>query len=202
MWARDSSIARNRFVMQSLLTLPFGHGRRWMNHAPQVLDELLGGWRLMWTTQLQQGGYFSPSFTGTDPSNTNSVGGLPDCVANPNLPPGQRIPTAWFNAAAFAAPPAGVGRFGNCGVNIIEGPGIAIQNANLVKQFRITERINTEFHFMVLDLFNSPFFNNPAANISVPAQVGHITSLAASQDPSNATTVSQRIICFRLRINF
>jgi hypothetical protein len=68
--------------------------------------------------------------------------GLPDRIANGNLPTDQRKLTRWFNPAAFAAPPAG--RYGNSGVNVLEGPGLNTQHVNLVKNFKITERIKRE----------------------------------------------------------
>src|SRR5947208_12258337 len=94
---------------------------------------VLGGWRMMWISIFQSGQYFSPSFSGSDPSNTNTSGGLPDRIANGNVDPGQRSVNRWFDPAAFATPPAG--RFGNSGVNILEGPGISLQHVSVVKQF-------------------------------------------------------------------
>ena len=90
--------------------------------AHKGVDEILGGWRLIWVSYMQTGQFFSPSFSDTDPSNTNSFGGLPDRVCNGNLPSGQRTVEHWFDTSCFVEPPPG--RFGNSGVNVLEGPGL------------------------------------------------------------------------------
>ena len=59
-----------------------------------------------------------------------------------------------------------------------------------------------EFQTLILDLFNSPTFNFPANNISVPGQVGRLNAVLAQGDPGNATTVSNRFITMRLRLVF
>jgi hypothetical protein len=59
---------------------------------------------------FQTGQYFSPSFSGSDPSNTNTSGGLPDRICDGNLPAGQRGGSRWFGTSCIAVPPGG--RFG------------------------------------------------------------------------------------------
>jgi hypothetical protein len=203
-WNHDQYTSRHRAVGTAYYQLPFGKGRQFMTNAPGAVDAVLGGWRAMWVTTLQSGQYFTPSFSGSDPSHTNTVGGIPDRIANGNLPPDQRKVERWFDPTAFAVPAQG--RFGNSGVNILEGPGIAQHNVSVIKQFKATERIGVEFQAMILDLFNTPTFLLPAtatnANISVPAQVGRLTSTLSQGDPGNATIVSSRNVILRLRVVF
>jgi hypothetical protein len=71
-------------------------------------------------------------------------------------------------------PPAG--RFGNSGVNILEGPPLHVHNVNIIKIFPLTERFDLEFSAAFTNLFNHPNFLNPAADISVPGQVGIISA--------------------------
>ncbi len=199
-WNRDQYTARNRFVLNANIDLPFGHGRLFLAHAPAAVNGILGGWRMIWATVLQSGQYFSPSYSGSDQSNTNTSGGLPNRVADGNLPAGQRVVTEFFDASAFVVPPKG--QFGNSGVNILQGPGVSLEDLSVVKEFKVTERWRVQFQTMILDLFNTPTFTFPAANISVPGQVGRISALLTSGDPSNATLVSNRSIVMRLRIGF
>ena len=111
---------------------------------------------------------------------------------------GSRGVTRWFDASAFAVPQAG--RFGNSGVNILEGPGISVQHLSVMKEFRVTERWRLEYQAMFLDLFNTPTFNFPNANISVPGQVGRLFSLqGAGGDPGYS---SSRTVMMRLRVSF
>jgi hypothetical protein len=199
-WNRDQYTSRHRAVINSIVDLPFGRGRQFMANAPAPVDFALGGWRLTWITVLQSGQYFTPTYSGSDPSNTNTVGGIPDRVGNGNLAPDDRHVTQWFDPSAFKVPQPG--RFGNSGVNILEGPGISQQNVSVTKQFKITERFKAEFQTLILNLFNSPTFNFPANNISVPGQVGRLTSVLSQGDPGNATVVSNRWITMRLRLLF
>ena len=43
----------------------------------------------------------------------------------------------FFNLNAFALPPANAGRFGSCGVGILQGPGMIDVDAGLAKVFKI-----------------------------------------------------------------
>jgi hypothetical protein len=172
-WNRDV-IARHRVVFNTIWELPFGKGRRYMSHAPRAMDEVLGGWRLIWVTYLQTGHYFTPSFDNADPSNTNTFGGLPDRICNGNLPSGQRTVSHWFDTSCFVNPPAG--RFGNSGVNILEGPGLHVHNVTVAKRFPITEKLHFELMGMVGNIFNHPNFLFPASDISVPGGAGVINS--------------------------
>ena len=118
-WNRDAGTARHRAVLHTIWELPFGPvAGIWQCGAP--VDFVLGGWQLYWIAYLETGQYFSPSYSGADPSNTNTSGGLPDRIANGNLDRSERQLTRWFDATAFARPPAG--RFGNSGVNICRPP--------------------------------------------------------------------------------
>src|SRR2546422_10767712 len=106
-------------------------------------DAVIGGWKLAWVSILQTGQYFSPTFSGADPSGTNTSGGLPDRSANGNLPTDQRSLTRWFDTSAFARPP--LGRFGNSGINVLQGPGEVVHNVSLSKRFMLTERWHLDF---------------------------------------------------------
>ena len=91
-----------------------------------MAEGILGGWRLSTVVTLQTGQWFTPTFDGFDPSNTNTIGGRPDVIAGAPLYPANQSINNWFNVAAFKVPgcpdnnpvcdnPANIGRFGNCG---------------------------------------------------------------------------------------
>jgi len=61
-WNRDV-LARHRVVFNTIWELPFGKGRRFMQNAPRAVEEILGGWRVIWATYLQSGQFFSPTFS-------------------------------------------------------------------------------------------------------------------------------------------
>jgi hypothetical protein len=179
LWNHDHVTPHQRAVVNVTWDLPVGRGRRYLANAPGVVDKVLGGWSANWIGFFQTGQWFSPFFSTTDPSNTNSFGGLPDRIANGNLPPGQRTVNNWFNTSAFKIPgcpdsdpacanPANIGRFGDSGINILEGPGLVTQNLTLRKRFAITERLHFDLMATCGNLFNHPNFAIPSSTIDVP----------------------------------
>ena len=154
-WNRDF-LAKHRLVFNTMWELPVGRGRRYFGNMPRAVDEVFGGWNIAWVTYLQSGQYFSPSFSDDDPSNTNTFGGLPDRVCNGNLPPGERRLDRWFDTSCFVPPPPG--RFGNSGVNVLEGPGLHAHNVTLLKKFQLTERLRFDLMALVSEPFQSPEF--------------------------------------------
>lgn len=174
-WNRDQYTPRHRGVVTAVWEMPFGRGRRYMSKAPAVVNHVAGGWQLYWIAYMESGHFFSPSYSGADPSNTNTSGGLPDRTCNGNLPAGERQLNRWFDTSCFSRPPAG--RFGNSGMNILEGPGYHMHNLSIAKSFLITERVKFTFTSAVTNLFNHPNFTTPPSNISTPATAGVINNL-------------------------
>lgn len=174
-FSRVPFTSRQRAVFNVVWEMPFGRGRRYLTSAPALVHGILGGWRLYWIGYLESGFFFSPTFSGSDPSNTNTFGGLPDRIANGNLPPDQRQIDRWFDAAAFRVPQPGT--FGNSGANVLEGPGYNMQHVSIAKSFDLTERLKFTFTAALSNAFNHPNFTVPRANISSPGTVGTINDL-------------------------
>ena len=167
-----------------LYDLPMGKGRPFLSHSP-ALDWIIGGWQIGGITTIATGTPFSPSFT----SNIQgSPSGRPDVVADWHV--SDRDINRWFNAGAFAIPAPFT--FGNAGKNILTGPGLVNFDVSLYKNFKFAERMNLQFRSEFFNIFNHANFANPAANISIPAQVARITS----------TSTANRVIQFGLRLTF
>jgi hypothetical protein len=85
---------------------------------------------------------------------------------------------AWINAADFVSP--GNYTFGNSGRNILFGPGTKQVDLSLFKDFIFNENRGRrlEFRAEAFNVFNTPQFNNPNAQIG-NAAVGTITSAGA-----------------------
>jgi len=167
-WARDPYARRQYIPISATWLIPLGKGRQFLAGAPGVVDAIVGGWNLQTIGTLASGTYFSPSFTGTNPSNTNTSGGLPDCLSNGNLSNGTRTWNQWFNPAAFAIPQAG--QFGNCGANTLVGPGIYVMHASLSKDFHIKERLKATLTGQFSNIFNHPSLGNgtpPTPNTAI-----------------------------------
>ncbi len=194
-WNRDF-FAKHRFVVNAVWQMPFGHGKRYGANVPSAVNQIIGGWSVTWLAYFMTGQYFSPSFSDADPSNTNSYGGFPDRVCDGNFPTGQRSLSQWFDTSCFQNPPAG--RFGNSGANLLEGPGMNVNNVTFQKDFKITERMQFDFMTLIGNIFNHPNFLPPSADIST-SDVGVISSTYGYYAAERANA---RMIEFRARLRF
>jgi Carboxypeptidase regulatory-like domain len=191
-FSRDQFTPRQRAVVNAVWEIPVGKGRRYLGNVNRWIDGIAGGWQVYWIGYFESGHFFSPTFSGSDPSNTNTFGGTPDRVCNGNLPSDQRSVNHWFDTSCFVTPPNG--RFGNSGAFVLEGPGYNMQDVSLAKTFSITERIKFTFTAAASNVLNHPNFATPSANISVPASAGVVSSLVEG--------ASARLIDLRGRIDF
>lgn len=174
---REAYAVRHRVNGTIIWELPFGRGKRYLANLPAGLNDLAGGWTVSSLLFFETGRYFSPSYNGRDISGTGRTAGRPDCIANANLPPSERSVMRWFDSSAFAIPAANSGRYGNCGVNTLEGPGLNTQHLGVTKRlYQRGERANLEFQFNILNMFNHPNFNTPSSNISNARTVAQVQS--------------------------
>jgi hypothetical protein len=195
-WNRDIA-PKHRVVFNTLWLVPVGRGRHFLENLPGPAEHVIGGWKFAWANVMQTGQYFTPSYTGADPSNTNTSGGLPDRISNGNLATSERSLYRWFDVGAFARPPAG--RFGNSGINVLQGPGMVTHNVSLFKRFRLTERVHMDLMAMISNLFNHPNFRVPPSNISAPGQAGIVTTQVSYYDNDKG---GPRVVEARLRVEF
>jgi hypothetical protein len=214
LWNHDHVTPHHRVVLNTTWDLPVGRGRRFGANLAGPLEQAIGGWSLYWVGFFQTGQWFTPTFSTADPANTNSIGGLPDRIGDGNLPPGQRTVDHWFDTSAFKIPgcpdanpicsspsitPANVGRYGNSGINILEGPGLNSQNLSLRKRFQLNERWHLDVMAMCGNLFNHPNFLPPPAIIdaSDPAVINGQHDRFFSAEKSGP-----RVIEGRFRLEF
>lgn len=138
---------------------------------------------MAWNVLAESGRYYTPSFGSTDPSNTNTYGGRPDLIGNifaiPGCPAGDPL----------CSKPVNVGRFGNCGVNVLEGPKFVGADFSLMKDFPLTEKMTLQFRATTTNVFNHPNFGLPAADIESPGTFGKFTSTYAPLLGQNARQV-------------
>jgi hypothetical protein len=158
------------------------------------VNTVLGGWAMMAVVEVASGQHYNPSFSGSDPSNTNTSGGMPDCVGNPWS--GTQTLNSWYSLAAFAVPQPG--HFGNCGWNVLKGYPIHVGHMSVAKTFPITEWLKATFTAQISNVTNTQHFNNPNANISA-ANFGMFTSVIANYNPEKQ---GYRQIDFKLRLNW
>ncbi len=185
---------RHRWISNVIYELPVGPGKRLGTDLRGLAGHLVGGWQVSAILLFQTGGWLTPSFSGVDTSNTNTIGGRPDRLQDGNLPPAERSIERWFDASAFAVPRNGF--FGNSAPTIIEGPGTANIDLGLYKFIRVRERLAFRLGASSTNAFNRPNFGNPDMNISSPGTVGKIRSLQ-SRDVAGPRTMQ-----LSLRLDF
>ena len=127
-----------------------------MSHANPVAQAVLGGWTLGNLVVFSTGGWESVNFTGADISNTNITSGRPDRVCDGNI--SNPTLSHWYDTSCFVRPPEGIGRFGNSGVNIIEGPAQNAWSTNVFKIFVIGERLKFRLNANFENVLNHPIF--------------------------------------------
>ena len=167
-WTRDAADRRRYFSGSAVWELPAGKGKRLFGNAGRWGNFAVGNWTLHALTVFASGQYYSPLFTGPDPANASPafVTALPDCVGDPDN--GAKTSSRWFNPSAFAVPPANVGRYGSCGMNILEGHPIHVGHLSLAKRIPLSETFTAVFTVQVSNVTNSPHFGIPNNNISTP----------------------------------
>ena len=184
-WANDGVTRRHYASASVVWPLPFGRGRHFLGNDGTLLDRAVGGWSTSVVTFLASGLWFSPSYDGSDPSNTGTFGGLPDLVGNPNAVPGGKSIGNWFNTAAFAVPQPG--HFGDALPNSLESQNFYQTHVSLTKSVALSERVHFIFISQISNLFNHPQFLSPSGDISVPggnqftSQFGTFDSLESGQ---------------------
>jgi len=172
---------RQRALISGTYQLPFGQGRAWS--GPRALNAALGGWDVSTVTTMQTGDWLTPTTSPAfDQSNTGMAvragGGAilrPDCGAADPYRSSQ--PGVFFNLGAFSETPTGAGRFGNCGVGMLQGPNEINVNGGVAKSVSVHERYKLRFEATFTNVLNRSNFAPPQTNISNAATFGALTSV-------------------------
>jgi carboxypeptidase family protein/TonB-dependent receptor-like protein len=158
--------------------LPFGKGRKFMSDAHGLVNQVVGGWGIVWSSTLQGGQPISLSCPSTTASNLGcgdfytgqpldlglhtDANGLLNWFGNPNafvqacvLGPGG-VPTA---APTGCKPESGSAALG--GITQVPGPGFHRLDLSFFKEFPINERFRLQFRGEIFNIFNHPNFNAP-----------------------------------------
>ena len=180
---------RHRFLLTGVYQLPFGQGRSFLAKK-SVLSSVLGDWDLNTVTLFETGPWLTPSISPSlDQSNTDVANrgafARPDVVSS-DFYKGQSR-DAYFNLAAFAAPPANAGRFGNAGVGILQGPGTATVSLGVAKTFPLTEKVHLRFESTFTNVLNHTNFAPPATQVDNTQTFGHLTAATTAENAGNRT---------------
>jgi hypothetical protein len=134
-----------------------------------------GNWTLSVIFTAQTGMHLTPYQTSHCASGTNCYGQEKvDLVAGQDPNAGAKDTEAWINASAVtnrnffdaAGRAIFVGRFGNAGKGVVDGPGLVTLDLGLFKEFALSERWRVRLQSQVRNLPNHPNFANPDLNLS------------------------------------
>jgi hypothetical protein len=190
--------ARQRLVFGYVYAIPSLH-----NVMSVLPERLVGGWKLTGISTFQSGFAFNLSDSGRrslfcdsafygcpdSPNQTNNVQ-YTDARTQKFVNPvtGKVAGNYFFDPNNFARQP--IGTIGNTQRDSMHGPGFLNSDMALLKDTKITERMNMQVGLEAFNVFNHTQFNNPSGSIT-SANFGRITSGAAG-----------RIVELRAKFNF
>jgi hypothetical protein len=174
---------RHRFALSAVYNLP-----GWKRSG--LLQTVTKNWQVSTIYQVQTGFPFTISVFG-DTANSGTVLGENPIRANVTgeavFPSGTQTATAWFNTAAFAAPPAFT--FGNAGRNSVYGPGMQTLDFAVARGFALTEATRFQFRAEFFNSLNHTNMGMPDRFVNTP-QFGTITEAAT---PGREIQLSARL---------
>src|SRR5262249_32133011 len=144
--------------------LPFGPGRKYLSNGNAILGKIAGGWQVTVTALLQSGAPMSiPTnvYLIGDPRLENptcdrmfKTGVIDTNGAVRNVLPGVAPVSAIRPTNAVRVPPTRYGNRRNLSDQSID--------ASLIKNLKIREKVNFQFHLDTFNTFNHPTFSgNP-----------------------------------------
>lgn len=197
------------FISTAVYDLPFGRGKTYYGNASRAADLAVGGWSVTGIVFARSGFWETPYYpsttydsSGTNPHERSVSQQRPDCTGTSGYL-GNPTTSAFFNAAAYSIPahpvdPAGtaepIGRFGNCGVGILEGPKTVTFSMSTGKTFHLSERFGIRYEAQFSNLFDILNWGEP--NMNITSSFGKITN---AQDVSQA---GPRTIQMSMRFQF
>jgi hypothetical protein len=187
---------RHAFKGYAVYQLPFGRGKRFLNHNT-ALDEVVGGWQISGTVVLQTGNPFTVygdqvnySLAGT--TFPNLTPGVSWKLSNPGI-------NGWFNPGAFTKPENGT--WGNVRRNSLYGPGINVFNLSAAKFFSLPwEGVQIELRADAQNVFNHASLGTPGGlNLGGAATAGDAYS---SSNSISSVTTGGRNLQLAFRVTF
>ncbi|HET8547119.1 MAG TPA: TonB-dependent receptor, partial [Bryobacteraceae bacterium] len=172
-YGRTSQDVRHNLQLTTSLDLPFGKRRWWANTGAAAA--LLGGWQITGVFSAYTGRPFTVSGSGTS-LDTPSAGQFADCLAPP-VKLGR--PEQWYDRSTFDSVPTTEVRFGTCGINSLESPGLINSDIGVFRRFHLSEKRTLQFRAEMFNLSNTPHFAAPngsetSANFMVITDVRNI----------------------------
>jgi Carboxypeptidase regulatory-like domain len=194
-WGPATFNATNVGAINAIYELPFGHGKHFANDLSSLANGFVEGWSANSIVTLQSGFPITPQLS-YNPSNNGDTRNPVRPFANPDFT-GRVItgkPSQWFNPAAFLAPPANSGFYGNLGRDSLNGPGLATWDFSALKNTAVSERLTVQFRAALFNLLNRANFNTPNLIVFTPSGVSGTAGAITS------TSTTSRQVQFALKL--
>jgi hypothetical protein len=151
-------------------------------------NALISGWTINSIVTIQGGFPFTPQLS-YNPSNNGDTRNPVRPFVNPYFTGSviEGTPNQWFNPAAFLAPAATSGFYGNLGRDTLIGPGLGTWDVALLKNTSFRERATLQFRAEFFNILNRANFNSPNAVVFTPSGLSPTAGLITS----TATTARQ-----------
>ncbi len=181
------------FVINSLIELPFGRGKRYGSDMSPVADHFVGGWQVNFSLNASSGVPFSPgladcSFRDTGPCRPNLTG-------DPDINGDQ---FGWFATGIGPGTPweqPADGVFGSATRHSLRGPGVFNTDFSIFKNVQLGETVGLQFRAEIFNLFNQVNLGNPNSCVNCnPDTNGRIFGIAPG--------TQQRTVQWALRLEF
>ena len=134
---------------------------------------LVSGWSVNSIVTLQSGFPFTPQLS-YNPSNNGDTRNPVRPFINPDftgIGDHRQSRLSGSIPAAFLAPPANSGFYGNLGRDTLIGPGLATWDFSAIKDTPLRERLNLQFRAEIFNLLNRANFNTPNLIVFTPSGV-------------------------------
>jgi hypothetical protein len=151
------------FAVSNVWELPFGKGRKWMNHGG-ALSAIAGGWQINNVISMMTGTPFTVSSSGASldmPGSSQRADQVKPLVAKLG---NVGTAGAFFDPLAFAT--VTQPRFGTAGFLSMRGPGLINWDFSLFREVAFLERFKVQFRAEAFNFTNTPHFANPGTNVS------------------------------------
>ena len=175
--------------------LPFGAGQRWAN-SNTAARYVLGGWQTNGVLTALSGSPLTVTQTSSF-LNTPATSQVPDTGGALDMVKGTGPRQLWFNTDAFV--PVTTARLGTAGraLSWLRGPGLAQLDFSVFRNFKFAERFNLAMRFEMLNLSNTPHWNNPNTNCSITT-----TGVCGGSFGQITSTFGERIFQIGAEVDF
>jgi Carboxypeptidase regulatory-like domain len=188
-------------VLNAIYQLPFGRGQAFANSMQGFRNGIVSGWSVASVVTLQSGFPLTPQLS-YNPSNNGDTRNPVRPFLNPNFR-GDVVtgnPAAWFNTAAFIAPPSNSGFYGNVGRDTYLGPDLATWDFSVLKNTTIHERFSLQFRAELFNLLNRANFNTPNLILFTPPTATNPSGTSGTAGAISSTATTSRQVQFGLKL--